>query len=206
MIFVESRQHPGQTADHPQPVAYDFVADTWKKTLGGLVTSAIIGPLCLLSAALGGVHGDAATTIATVFGLLFTGFAVLCALNWRKLNRPRKLWFESQGIRYEDTPRKSWAIGWDELRTVAVSRAAHRSRHGIWRYRIRLDFHPRDQGLRQRHPELEPFWEMHDVRGGYRFPLGLSDRATKVADEGMKRFRPDMYAGVQPDHRPMLLN
>ena len=191
-----------------QPMAGPVVVDVGKRAavqvaVGGAVAGGI-GLIPLIAAVTGGINGPAvAYVIAVVIGLGFTGIGVLALLNWKKASRPRKLVLDPHGVTWDDPQGQPWAVRWEELSGVAISRTKERavqvSDAAARRVLVRLDLFPADPGFRQRHPEMEHLWEFHRVRNGYRLPLGSNPGFIAPIDHGMRLFRPQIYGGVRDE-------
>ena len=139
--------------------------------------------------------------IAGVIGIVFTGIGVLAVVKWKVVSRPRKLIIEQQGIRLDDPQGMPWAVGWQELGAVSISRTQERAVQLadalVRRTMVRVDLHPRDpQRFRPAHPTMEPLWEFHRVQNGYRLPLGDSAGFIAPIDHGLRTFAPQIYRGV----------
>ncbi len=168
--------------------------------LGGLGTIAVVG----------GIIGK--TVAATIIGAVFLLLGLLPVLIRKKAFRPRRLIIEAAGVRWDDPQGRPWAVGWTELAAVSISK------HGKLEVKtpglqdaivgaatdkltgenvlVRLDLYPSDPGFRARHRELEHLWELHDVKNGYRLPLGRNAKYIAPMAAGLARFAPHIYRGV----------
>ena len=187
-----------------EPVSIDLGAHATRTVaLGGAVSGAV-GLLALVAASTGQVIGGAgATAAAGVIGGIFLLFALVVLFSWRTLSRPRRLVFSADGIRMDDPQGRPWSVAWDELAGLAISRTAQRrvkpADHVVRRILVRLDMFPADPGFRARHPEMEPLWELHRVRNGYRLPFGSAPEFLPRIDDAIRRHRSDIYQGIRDE-------
>lgn len=178
--------------------------DTRRVIIGGAV-SGVLGIAALFGAVTAFVDGEpVGGAIAGVIGLLFTGIAVAAVVNWRKISRPRKLVIEAPGVRWDDPQGTPWAVPWQELGAVSVSRTRERavqlSDAVVRKTMVRLDLFPRDpQRFRSTHPHMEHLWEFHNVRNGYRLPLGDAANLVPLLDSSLRHFAGHIYRGVQDE-------
>lgn len=186
----------------PQPVVIDLgKSDTRKVLIGGSVAGGL-GILALVGAVSAFIDGEpVGGTIAGVIGVAFTFIAVMAVVKWKTISRPRKLIIEQQGIRLDDPQGMPWAVGWQELGAISISRTRERAVELadalVKRTLVRLDLHPRDPArFRPAHPTMEPLWEFHRVQNGYRLPLGDSAPFIGPMDHGLRTFAPQIYRGV----------
>lgn len=186
----------------PPPVVLDLGAsDARKLVIGGAVAGGL-GILALFGAITSFASGEAVGgSIAGVIGLVFTGIGVLAVVKFKTVSRPRKLIIEAQGIRLDDPQGMPWAVSWQELGAVSVSRTRERAVELadalVRRTMVRVDLHPRDPAsFRPAHPTMEPLWEFHKVQNGYRLALGDSAPFVPVLDQGFRTFAPQIYRGV----------
>ncbi|WP_029720619.1 hypothetical protein [Saccharopolyspora rectivirgula] len=187
-----------------QPVVLDVGNKAARAVLLGGAVSGAIGLFTYYACLTDQISGGTGTLIvAWIIGSVFFGIGLLCAFGWRAASRPRKLIFEAAGIRWDDPKGKPWAVRWEELGGVAVSRTKERavqaSDHLTRRTMVRLDLFPADPGFRQRHPEMEHLWEFHRVKNGYRLPLGDAAEFIPLIEQGMHQFRPQLYLGVRDE-------
>lgn len=193
-------RHPGSP-----PVVVDVGAGSGVKAVAGGVVAGGIGVLSLVAALTGDVEGGAGVAIAVgVIGAVFLLIGLLPVFTWRRITRPRKLVIEERGIRWDDPRGASWAVAWQELSAVAISRTVQRrvklEDHLLPRkVLVRLDLFPADPGFRARHPEMEPMWEFHRVKNGYRLPLGSTPKHIEPIDRGIRAHGPDRYLGVRDE-------
>jgi hypothetical protein len=178
--------------------------DTRRVLLGGGVAGAL-GVLSLFGAVSTLAGGEVVGgSIFLVIGLLFTGVAVLAVVNWKRVSRPRTLVFEARGVRWDDPRGVGWAVPWQELGAVSISRTRERvvqlSDALTRRTMVRLDLFPADpRSFRPRHPDMEHLWEQHTVRNGYRLPLGDAANLVPVIERAMTQFAPRLYRGVRDE-------
>lgn len=186
----------------PPPVVVDLGKSTTRKVALGASVAGLLGLLALAGAVSAFAGGEpVGGSIAAVIGVAFTGIAVMAAVRWKTISRPRKLVVEQQGIRLDDPEGTSWAVPWQELGAVSISRTRERVVNPLSalarRTMVRVDLHPRDpQRFRPAHPEMEPLWEFHRVVNGYRLPLGDSAGFIEPIDHGLRTFAPSIYRGV----------
>lgn len=178
--------------------------DTRRVIIGGTV-SGVIGIAALAGSASAFADGEpVGGGIALVIGLALTGIAVMAVVNWRKISRPRKLIIEPPGVRWDDPQGMPWAVPWQELGAVSVSRTRERvvqlSDAVTRRTLVRLDLFPRDpQRFRATYPHMEHLWEFHNVRNGYRLPLGDAAKLVPVLDNSLRHFAGAIYLGVRDE-------
>lgn len=189
----------------PAPVVIDLgKSDTRKVLIGGSVAGGL-GILALVGSVSAFLDGEpVGGTIAGIIGIAFTFIGVMAVVKWKTISRPRKLIIEQQGIRLDDPQGMPWAVGWQELGAVSVSRTQERAVQLadalVKRTLVRLDLHPRDPArFRPAHPTMEPLWEFHRVRNGYRLPLGDSAPFIAPLDHGLRTFAPQIYRGVNDE-------
>ncbi|WP_439661294.1 hypothetical protein ACSHWB_07215 [Lentzea sp. HUAS TT2] len=186
----------------PPPVVIDLgKSDTRKVLIGGSVAG-ILGILALVGAVTAFIDGEpVGGSIAAVIGVAFTGIGVMAVVKWKTISRPRKLVIEQQGIRLDDPQGMPWAVAWQELGAISISRTQERAVQLadalVRRTLVRVDLHPRDpQQFRPAHPTMEPMWEFHRVQNGYRLPLGDSAGFIGPMDHALRTFAPQIYRGV----------
>jgi len=189
----------------PAPVVIDLgKSDTRKVLIGGSVAGGL-GILALVGSVSAFLDGEpVGGSIAGIIGIAFTFIGVMAVVKWKTISRPRKLIIEQQGIRLDDPQGMPWAVGWQELGAVSVSRTQERAVQLadalVKRTLVRLDLHPRDPArFRPAHPTMEPLWEFHRVRNGYRLPLGDSAPFIAPLDHGLRTFAPQIYRGVNDE-------
>jgi len=189
----------------PAPVVIDLgKSDTRKVLIGGSVAGGL-GILALVGSVSAFLDGEpVGGSIAGIIGIAFTFLGVMAVVKWKTISRPRKLIIEQQGIRLDDPQGMPWAVGWQELGAVSVSRTQERAVQLadalVKRTLVRLDLHPRDPAtFRPAHPTMEPLWEFHRVRNGYRLPLGDSAPFIAPLDHGLRTFAPQIYRGVNDE-------
>ncbi|MFI9406924.1 hypothetical protein [Nocardia sp. NPDC052316] len=185
----------------PPPMVIDLAQGVAKKSAAAIVVSTALGSVGVWSGLTGQVAGgDGVAAAAVVIGGVLLLIALAGVLLWKVITRPRSLVIEPAGVRWIDPHGGSWEVAWPELAAVAVSRTVNRNpRKLVPSAMVRLDLFPADQGFRQRHPEMEPLWEFHRVRDGYRLPFGdIPDSHALVPrlDEGLRRFAGPRYRGV----------
>jgi hypothetical protein len=186
----------------PPPVVVDLGKSATRKVLAGGSVAGVLGILALAGAVSAFADGEpVGGIIAGVIGVVFTGIGVLAVVKWKTISRPRKLIIEPQGIRLDDPQGMPWAVGWSELGAISISRTQERAVQLadalVRRTMVRVDLHPRDpQRFRPAHPTMEPLWEFHRVRNGYRLPLGDSAGFIAPIDHGLRTFAPQIYRGV----------
>ena len=186
----------------PPPVIVDLgKSDTRKVLIGGSVAG-VLGILALVGAVTAFLDGEpVGGSIAAVIGIAFTFIGVMAVVKWKTISRPRKLIIEQQGIRLDDPQGMPWAVGWQDLGAISISRTQERAVQLadalVRRTLVRVDLHPRDpQRFRPAHPTMEPMWEFHRVQNGYRLPLGDSAGFIAPIDQALRTFAPQIYRGV----------
>ncbi len=189
----------------PAPVVIDLgKSDTRKVLIGGSVAGGL-GILALVGSVSAFLDGEpVGGSIAAIIGIAFTFIGVMAVVKWKTISRPRKLIIKQQGIRLDDPQGMPWAVGWQELGAVSVSRTQERAVQLadalVKRTLVRLDLHPRDPArFRPAHPTMEPLWEFHRVQNGYRLPLGDSAPFIAPLDHGLRTFAPQIYRGVNDE-------
>jgi hypothetical protein len=188
-----------------EPVVIDIGRrDTRRALIAGPIIG-VLGVVALVGAISAYADGEpVGGTIALVIGVVFTGIALLVAVAWKSLSRPRALVFEAQGVRWDDPQGSPWAVAWSELGAVSVSRTRQRAfvlaSYLTRKTMVRLDLFPSDPvGFRARNPNMERLWEFHTVRNGYRLPLGDGAKLIPVIEQGMRQFAPHLYRGVRDE-------
>jgi hypothetical protein len=195
-------------------VVLDVGATMKKQSLTGAIVALVVGLVAIGAGAFGAVDGGAGVTIVAIaIGAVFVLIGLLPLMMRKKINRPRRLVFEQAGVRWDDPQGVPWAVGWNELVAVSISKhaplevkrpslgekladAAKEKMIGE-HVMVRLDLYPADPGFRARHPQMEPLWEMHDVKNGYRLPLGRNPQFVQPMSSALARFAPNIYKGVQ---------
>jgi len=186
----------------PPPVVVDLGRSATRKVLAGGSVAGVLGILALVGAVSAFADGEpVGGVVAGVIGVVFTGIGLMAVVKWKTISRPRKLIIEPQGIRLDDPQGTPWAVGWQELGAISISRTRERvvqlSDALVRRTMVRVDLHPRDpQRFRPSHPTMEPLWELHRVQNGYRLPLGDSAGFIAPLDHGLRTFAPQIYRGV----------
>lgn len=196
---MAQREQPATAAG---PVEIDLGSRARRTIAVGAVVSGGIGLVAVYSALTGGVEGGTGTAVAAgIIGGIFLLIGLLPVVTWRTAARPRKLVLSHDGIRMDDPRGAPWTVAWDELAAVAISRTEKRrvKPTDLAKVMVRLDLFPADAGFRARHPEMEPLWELHRVRDGYRLPFGSAPQYVPVIDQALRRFRPDIYLGVRDE-------
>jgi hypothetical protein len=186
----------------PAPVVIDLgKSDTRKVLIGGSLAGGL-GILALIGAVTAFADGEpVGGSIAGVIGLAFTFIGVMALVKFKTISRPRKLIIEHQGIRLDDPQGTPWAVAWQDLGAISISRTRERAVELadalVRRTLVRVDLHPLDPArFRPAHPTMEPLWEFHRVRNGYRLPLGDSAPMIAPLDHALRTFAPQIYRGV----------
>ncbi|WP_433871951.1 hypothetical protein [Saccharopolyspora sp. CA-218241] len=194
---------PGPPQQYP-PVVLDLGGRAAAQILVGGALAGGIGLLALGGVVFGGTGGDTVgLVIGSTIGLVFLGIGLLCLLGWRRATRPRHLLFEPEGIRCSDPGGTSWAVRWEELSAVTISRTQERavqlSDHLTRRTLVRLDLHPADPAFRQRHPEMDALLAAHPQRQAYRYGLGHAADWIPHIERGVRQYRPQLFQGVRDE-------
>jgi len=194
------------------PVVIDIGQTAGRQAVIGAVVSGAVGAIALWAGLAGQVEGGG-EGVAIVIGGLFLLPVVLVVLFSKQVFRPRKLVFEAAGVRWDDPQGAPWAVPWNELGAVSVSkhtrmrtpmdasdaiaRAATDKMLGE-RALIRLDLFPfpHDGHFGERHPHMAHLWGRQGVAGGYRLPLGSKADLVPVMDQALRQFAPGIYQGV----------
>lgn len=197
-----------------QPVVIDVGATATKQLIVGSIVLGAIGGIALVSGLIGAVDGGSGGAIAAIaIGAVFLLLGLLPVMMRRKAFRPRKLIFEPAGVRWDDPQGQPWAVAWGELAAVSISKhsklevkqeslndkivGAATDKLTGENVLVRLDLYPADPGFRARHPQMERLWEMHDVKNGYRLPLGRNAKYVQPIAHALASFAPQIYRGVQ---------
>ncbi|MBB6549769.1 hypothetical protein [Nonomuraea rubra] len=202
--FRNSPHPPQQQPFTPPPVVIDVGADAKVRALAGGSVAGVIGLIAIGSALTGQTTGGGGTAVAVgLVGLVFLGIGLLPVVAWKKVGRPRRLVFDSFGVRWDDPQGRPWAVAWAELSGVGISRTRQRrvkpADYLMRKTMVRLDLFPADQGFRSRHQEMEHLWEFHTVKNGYRLPLGSSPKYIPVIEGAMRQYRPGAYLGIKDE-------
>ncbi|MEV4109765.1 hypothetical protein [Nonomuraea sp. NPDC049695] len=196
--------HQPPPASAPPPVVIDVGGDAKVKALIGGSVAGVIGLIAIFSAFTGQTTGGSGSAVVVlILGLVFLFIGLLPIIAWRKISRPRRLVFDGFGVRWDDPQGRPWAVAWNELSGVGISRTQQRrvklADHLIRRTMVRLDLFPADQGFRTRHPDMEHLWEFHTVKNGYRLPLGSNPKYIPVIEHAMRQYRPAVYLGIRDE-------
>ncbi|MEV0231876.1 hypothetical protein [Nonomuraea sp. NPDC050786] len=188
----------------PPPVAIDVGGDAKVKALIGGSVAGVIGVISIVSAFTGQTTGGSGSAVVVlILGLVFLFIGLLPIIAWRKISRPRRLIFDGFGVRWDDPQGRPWAVSWNELSGVGISRTQQRrvklADYLIRRTMVRLDLFPADRGFRARHPDMEHLWEFHTVKNGYRLPLGSNPKYIPVIEHAMRQYRPAAYLGIRDE-------
>lgn len=168
------------------------------KTTAAILAAGSFGGFVIFAGCTGRINaGLTAQIVIMVFGALLLSVALLGMLGWKIMTRPVQLVIEQHGMRWVDPKGGPWAVAWEELESVAVSRTVSRAPAVVHRaVMVRLDLFPADAGFRDRHPEMEQMWEFHRVRNGYRVPFGDAGELLPRLDNGLRIFAGSRYRGV----------
>lgn len=168
----------------------------------------IIGPIAL---AVGVLMTAIAILVDEFPGSLIVGFiAAVClllagmsVLGWSRAGPPRKLRLDDSGLRWDEgSPEHCWQVSWSELAEVRLTVLTVLAGDGTTSRTYRLvDLYPAGSGFGRRHPELEPFWEADDVRGGYRLPKNFRATAFTEFEQQVRRVRPDICRHQETEGR-----
>ncbi|MPZ82914.1 MAG: hypothetical protein GEV28_21965 [Actinophytocola sp.] len=196
----------------PGAVVIDVGSTDGRKAVIGAVVAGGIGLIAVVSGLIGAVDGGTGAAIAAVaIGALFLVPAMFVVAKRDKVFRPRRLVFEPAGIRWDDPQGAPWAVPWAELAAVSISKhvpvelnqsvsdkiaGAATDKIAGERAYVRLDLYPADPGFAGRHPEMAHLWERQGVRNGYRMPLGSNVKFIPLVAQGVGRFAPQIYRGV----------
>lgn len=180
----------------------DIGARDGRRVVVGSVVALFLGVSGLVGAVTAFLDGEpVGGSVALVIGLVLTGVALLAVISWKKVSRPRLLVLEVPGVRWDDPEGAPWAVGWQELAAVSVSRTRERVTSPatllLRRTMVRLDLFPADpHAFRARHPGMA-----HLTRpdGRYRVPLGDAARLVPVLDRAATRYAPHLYRGVRDE-------
>jgi hypothetical protein len=197
----------------PGAVVIDVGSTNGRRAAVGAVVAGVVGLIAVVSGLAGAADGGIGVGIAvTAVGVLFLLPVVFVVIRRDTVFRPRKLVFEPAGIRWDDPKGAPWAIPWTELAAVSISKHSPRQfgpesvsdklvsaasdKIAGERAHVRLDLHPADPSFAGRHPELAHLWELQGVQRGYRLPLGSNVKFIPVIAQGVGRFAPHLYRGV----------
>jgi hypothetical protein len=199
--------HPGAANE---PLVLDIGKTAGRQAAIGATVSGAVGLIAIV-AGLGGDVDGGGEAAAIVIGGLFLLPVVLVVLFSKQIFRPRKLVIEPGGVRWDDPSGTPWAVGWNELGAVAISKhsamatpqsandrivSAATDKMLGERAHVRLDLYPADAAFPHRHPEMAHLWQRQGVSNGYRLPLGNQANLVSVIEPALVRFAPGVYRGV----------
>lgn len=198
----------------PQPYPPPAVIEIGKADARRFVlASAIMMTLSLVAFVLGTLEVVGGRTggglVALAAGLVFLGIGLVPVFRRKRAFRPRRLVIEQAGIHWDDPMGEPWAVRWQELAAVALSRLspADTGPEGLTdkingtivdralgeRGLVRLDLYPADAGFFPRHPEMAHLWTGDRLR----LLLGNNIRLLPQLDAAIRFFQPSRYLGVQ---------
>ena len=194
----------------PQPVVVDIGKTAGRQAIVGSVVSGSVGAIAIFAGLAGQVDGGG-EPIAIGIGVVFLLPVVLVLAMSKQVFRPRKLVLEPAGIRWDDPQGAPWAVPWNELAAVSISK------HGALqvprsandrivdaatdkvlgeRAHVRIDLFPADTRFGERYPQMAPLWGRQGVQGGYRLPLGNQAGLVPVLEQALVSLAPGIYRGV----------
>ncbi|MEU4441797.1 hypothetical protein AB0K14_16995 [Actinosynnema sp. NPDC050801] len=191
------------------PVMIDIGGRDVRRVLIGGAVAGVLGVAALVGAVTAYADGEGVGgTIGLVIGLAFTGITVGAIVNRKRISRPRKLVFETAGVRWDDPAGAPWAVAWPELGAVRISRTRERVFHPadsvVRKTMVRVDLLPADPPTFQaRHTDMAHL-ARHD--GAYRLPLGDAAGLVRVVEGAVRGFAPQLYRGVQDEGSVMGLS
>ncbi|WP_375546521.1 hypothetical protein [Actinophytocola gossypii] len=193
-------------------VVLDVGTTDGRKAVIGSVVAGILGLLAVVSGVLAASDdGVGVGIVLIVVGVLLLLPGVFALVARDKLFRPRRLVIEPPGLRWDDPKGAPWAVRWNELAAVAVTRRpvrrftvgvsdaiAHKASDKLLgdNALVWLDLYPADPGFATRHPELAHLWQHDGLQHGYRFPLGGNVRFVPGIEHAVGRFAPHLWRGV----------
>lgn len=201
---------PGYAAVAPAPLVVDIGQMAGRQAVVGSVVSGAVGAIAIFAGLAGQVDGGG-EAIAVIIGVLFLIPPALVLALSKQVFRPRKLVIEAGGIRWDDPRGAPWAVPWNELAAISISK------HGAMpvpqtmndrivgaatdkmlgeRAHVRIDLFPADPGFGHRHPQMAPLWGRQGVQGGYRLPLGNKAALVPDIDRALTHFATGVYRGV----------
>jgi hypothetical protein len=184
------------------PVVIDIGRRDVRRVLIGGAVAGVLGVAALVGAVTAYADGEGVGgTIGLVIGLAFTGITLGAIVNRKRISRPRKLVLEAPGVRWDDPAGAPWAVAWQELGAVRISRTRERVFHPadsvVRKTMVRLDLLPADPpAFQARHADMA-----HLARqdGAYRLPLGDAAGVVRVIEGAVLGFAPHLYRGVQDE-------
>jgi hypothetical protein len=188
--------------DIDQPVVIDLKRRSMIRVLPASVVIIPFGALVVYAVATGQVEGGIGVRVVSgVLGILCLGMGFLPLLFWKALTRSRQLIFDVAGVRLHDPQGHPFAVQWEELAAVTLSRTEQRRVRStdFQRVMVRLDLFPGDDQFRARHPEMEHLWRAHASGHRYRLPLGDAPDLVPVIEAAVSRLRPQLWRGVHDE-------
>jgi hypothetical protein len=168
-----------------------------------------LGLVATIGGAVEAVRGRVGGLIAVAFGVACLSIGLIPVFHRKRVFRPRRLVIEQAGMRWDDPKGEPWAVRWQELAAVALSRhePGNTGTEGVTdevadavveralgdRVLLHLDLFPGDPGFHQRHPEMAYLWKKDRLR----LPLGHNAPLLPQLDGAIRYFQPGRYLGVQ---------
>lgn len=183
------------------PIVIDVAGGNNRTVRNGSIGCGVVGGFFVVAgliAALGSNLG--AGVVILVIGLITVGVGLYPLLNRKAFRRPRRFVIDQDLIRWQDPRDLSWALRWDELREITISKPGPdqpRSTYGVSRSRpagVRVDLVPRSDVV---HPEMAHLWELDEVKGAWSVPLGQNQDLVPHLEDAFRTFdRTGVFRGV----------
>lgn len=143
--------------------------------------------------------------IALGIGTALLALSLVGLLVRRRASLPRTLAIEPAGIRWDNANGQTWAVPWQELAAVGLTRH-ERADDGPPTagelavdkalgkpVLVHLELYPADPGFRQRRPELARLWKQDRLR----LQLGFNAHQLPQLDAALRYFQPGRYQGIR---------
>jgi hypothetical protein len=183
------------------PIVVDVAGGNNRTVRNGSIGCGVVGGFFVVAgliAALGKNVG--AGVVILVIGLVTVSVGLYPLLNRKAFRRPRRFVIDQDLIRWQDPRDLSWALRWDELREITISKPGPgqtRSTYGVPRSRaasVRVDLIPRSDVV---HPEMAHLWELDELKGGWSVPLGQNPDLVPQLENAFRTFdRTGVFRGV----------
>lgn len=191
----------GDTPPPPGPVIVDVGTAQARQMIVGSAVAGGIGVVAVAAALTGDVEGGTGTRVtAFLIGAVFTLIGALPLLLRRIAFRPRRLLFDSTGLRWEDPQGAPWAVGWAELAEVTLGYPAPAAGSARLGSAVNLTLRPADPAFHEAHPEMEHLAvPAGDGSRSYRVPFGHALSVVGPADRALRHYAPGVYRREGPE-------
>src|SRR5690606_32527917 len=191
----------GDTPPPPGPVIVDVGTAQARQMSVGSAVAGGIGVVAVAAALTGDVEGGTGTRVtAFLIGAVFTLIGALPLLLRRIAFRPRRLLFDSTGLRWEDPQGAPWAVGWAELAEVTLGYPAPATGSARLGSAVNLTLRPADPAFHEAHPEMEHLAvPAGDGSRSYRVPFGHALSVVGPADRALRHYAPGVYRREGPE-------